>query len=316
MRNPGLCEPRRNRRKLRVIRKLVAAIAEPADRHDMGCERRVRRPGDRQAEFRQPLPQAIRKREDVRLDGGRSDLEDEVKRGIRGVASGIIDRADLEFPGVGVNGKIEGRHFRIFFGRQRDRRSRQIDRHKFFRPRVAAIQESGAVKSEQALGGRDDQTVEPVALDIGLQDTDGLNRIDEKEDVAVAARAADLGQLGAQAGSKGHRRAGHHAGARIDRGDHPFGIDGAVQCGNRLHVHAQPAQMKPGNDIVRMFEFRAENDIVALAPVESRRDRVDAFRDVLDERDLRRSWRRSIGRISCAPIRRRFRARRVPRANT
>ena len=126
-------------------------------------------------------------------------------------------------------------------------------------------------------------------LEIDVEHADGLRGVGEKQHVALAAGFADRDDIGAEAGRERHHRRGNEPRPVVDCGDHPLGIDRPVGRFDAADRHAEAvAQVVPGKDIARMFELLAEHDIVAGPPVDGGCDRVDAFRDILGQRDLAR----------------------------
>src|SRR6478672_3920074 len=103
---------------------------------------------------------------------------------------------------------------------------------------------------------------------------EALDRIDEEEDAAFPAYAADRLEVIAEAAGELDEAQAHDPGARIDRGTKIVDGDAAAATGNRAHLDAAVGLIHPWV-LVRRVLLGGNDDVVALLPWKTLGDETD-----------------------------------------
>ena len=102
----------------------------------------------------------------------------------------------------------------------------------------------------------------------------------------VAAGTPQHVEIRPESGREGHTGRRDDAGAPVRPSQHVLHGNGAGPRRDGADLDPEAPQIEPRVNIVRVFELGAEDDVVARAPIQTRRHHVEAFRHVLGERDL------------------------------
>src|SRR5262245_54619270 len=128
-----------------------------------------------------------------------------------------------------------------------------------------------------------------AGFDIQFERSQPLDRVDDEQSVALAAKTANRGQIVAKAAREFYEAQSHDARAVVNQRQYLLGLKSAVAFARHLYLYAEFAlDPHPRDDVGRKFAIGGD-DVVARAPVNAVRDHGQTSRRVGRKRYLFRA---------------------------
>src|SRR5262249_57233844 len=122
--------------------------------------------------------------------------------------------------------------------------------------------------AEQELVGVRRERVYRASLDVETERAQALNRVDDEQNVAIAAVTSDRDQVVAKPAGEFDEAQGDDAGAVVDQRQNLFGIKAAIAFARHSHLDAEFAfDPHPRDDVGREFAIGGDYG-VAFAPID------------------------------------------------